>query len=192
MKRTPINRRSFLRTTSVAVAGISLPYLIPSRVLGAPDRPGTNERVNVAIIGAGRPCPRHRRHVPRRPANLRRRRVRLPPPPLPGFRQSHEQGSELEDLRGLSPDDRPGEARRRDDRDHHPRSRMGDDPGDASGHGCVHREADVLDDCGRPGDGRCGTEVPSRHAGRHATTVDAHQQLGQRLGQERRWARFSP
>ena len=53
MKRTPINRRSFLRTTSVATAGICVPYLVPSRVLGGPDRPGRNEKVNVAIIGAG-------------------------------------------------------------------------------------------------------------------------------------------
>ena len=54
MKHTPINRRSFLRTTSAAAAvGISLPTLIPSRVLGGADRPGANEKVNVGIIGLG-------------------------------------------------------------------------------------------------------------------------------------------
>jgi predicted dehydrogenase len=48
-----MHRRRFLRTTSAAAAGISLPYLIPSHVLGGPNRPGANERVNVAIIGLG-------------------------------------------------------------------------------------------------------------------------------------------
>ncbi len=58
MKHTRIDRRSFLRTTSAAAAaGISLPYLIPSHVLGGPDQPGANERVNVGIIGlGGRAC----------------------------------------------------------------------------------------------------------------------------------------
>lgn len=53
MKRTHLNRRSFLRTTSAAAAGISLPYLIPSHVLGGPDQPGANERVHVGVIGCG-------------------------------------------------------------------------------------------------------------------------------------------
>jgi predicted dehydrogenase len=53
MKRDSMNRRSFLRNTSVAAAGMSLPYLIPSHVLGGPNRPGANEKVNVAIIGCG-------------------------------------------------------------------------------------------------------------------------------------------
>ncbi len=57
MKQTRIDRRSFLRTTSAAAAGISLPCLIPSHVLGSPGRPGANERVNVGIIGlGGRAC----------------------------------------------------------------------------------------------------------------------------------------
>ena len=57
MKSTRMDRRSFLRTTSAAAAGISLPCLIPSHVLGGPDRPGANERVNVGIIGlGGRAC----------------------------------------------------------------------------------------------------------------------------------------
>ena len=48
------NRRDFLRTSAAAAAaGISLPCLIPSRVLGGPDQPGANETVRVGIIGCG-------------------------------------------------------------------------------------------------------------------------------------------
>jgi predicted dehydrogenase len=50
---TRMHRRSFLRTASAAAAGVSLPYLIPSHVLGGPNKPGANERVNVGIIGLG-------------------------------------------------------------------------------------------------------------------------------------------
>lgn len=53
MRRIPIDRRGFLRTASAAAAGISLPCLIPSHVLGGPDRPGANERVNVGLVGLG-------------------------------------------------------------------------------------------------------------------------------------------
>ncbi len=54
MKRTDLNRRSFLRTSAAAVAaGVSLPYLIPSRVLAGPDRPGANDRVQIGVIGCG-------------------------------------------------------------------------------------------------------------------------------------------
>jgi predicted dehydrogenase len=54
MKRPRIDRRDFLRTTAAAAtAGISLPYLIPSRVLGAPGQPGANEQVKVGVIGLG-------------------------------------------------------------------------------------------------------------------------------------------
>ena len=53
MKRTRTNRRDFLRTSAAAAAGISLPYLIPSRVLGGPDQPGANEKVHVGVIGCG-------------------------------------------------------------------------------------------------------------------------------------------
>ena len=35
------------------MAGVSLPYLIPSHVLGGPDRPGPNEKVHVGVIGCG-------------------------------------------------------------------------------------------------------------------------------------------
>ena len=53
MKRTSMNRRSFLRNTSAATAGLSLPYLIPSHVLGGPDRPGANDKVRIGVIGCG-------------------------------------------------------------------------------------------------------------------------------------------
>jgi predicted dehydrogenase len=53
MKTTITSRRGFLRGSAAAIAGSSLPYLIPSHVLGAPGRPGANDRVNVAVIGCG-------------------------------------------------------------------------------------------------------------------------------------------
>jgi predicted dehydrogenase len=54
MKRSSINRRQFLSTGSAAaVAGVALPYLIPSHVLGAADGPGANEKVRVGVIGCG-------------------------------------------------------------------------------------------------------------------------------------------
>ena len=53
MKRTSMNRRDFLHTSAAAAAGISLPYLIPSHVLGGTDQPGANEKVNVGVIGCG-------------------------------------------------------------------------------------------------------------------------------------------
>jgi predicted dehydrogenase len=53
MKRSALDRRTFLRTTSAAAAGVALPYLIPSHVLGGPNRPGANEKVHVGVIGCG-------------------------------------------------------------------------------------------------------------------------------------------
>lgn len=54
MKRESMNRRGFLHAAGVrAAAAMSLPYLISSHVLGAPGRPGANEKVNVGIIGLG-------------------------------------------------------------------------------------------------------------------------------------------
>ncbi len=54
MKRTQTNRRDFLRSSAAtAAAGLSLPYLIPSGVLGAPDKPGANEKVRIGVIGCG-------------------------------------------------------------------------------------------------------------------------------------------
>jgi predicted dehydrogenase len=54
MKHHKIHRRSFLRTTSLAAAaGVSLPYWIPSHVLGNADQASANERVRVGVIGCG-------------------------------------------------------------------------------------------------------------------------------------------
>ncbi len=53
MKRTKLNRRNFLHASATAAAAISLPGIIPSRVLGAPGRPGANEMVNIGVIGCG-------------------------------------------------------------------------------------------------------------------------------------------
>ncbi len=54
MKHTPMDRRSFLRTTSAAAAaGMSLPCLIPSAVLAGQGRPGANDKIRVGLIGAG-------------------------------------------------------------------------------------------------------------------------------------------
>ncbi len=48
-----LHRRSFLRRSAAAAAGIALPTLIPARVLAGRGEVGANERVNVGIIGLG-------------------------------------------------------------------------------------------------------------------------------------------
>jgi predicted dehydrogenase len=53
MKRIRFDRRHFLSTSAAAAAGVSLPYLIPSHVLGGPDQPGANEKVHIGVIGCG-------------------------------------------------------------------------------------------------------------------------------------------
>lgn len=50
MLHQPTHRRRFLKTTAAA---LTVPYWIPSTVLGAPGRPGANERICVGLIGAG-------------------------------------------------------------------------------------------------------------------------------------------
>jgi len=47
------SRRRFLGDAAVAAAAVSLPQFVPAAVLGAPGRPGANERVIVGVIGAG-------------------------------------------------------------------------------------------------------------------------------------------
>jgi len=50
-----VSRRQFLcRGGALAAAGAAVPYLIPSSVLAAPDRPGANDRIGIAGIGIGR------------------------------------------------------------------------------------------------------------------------------------------
>lgn len=50
MLHQPTHRRRFLKT---AAAALAVPAWIPSTVLGAPGRPGANERICVGLIGAG-------------------------------------------------------------------------------------------------------------------------------------------
>lgn len=48
------NRRGFLKQgSSLAAAGITAPYFVPSTVLAAPGRPGANDRINIGVIGTG-------------------------------------------------------------------------------------------------------------------------------------------
>src|ERR1035438_6807630 len=49
-----VSRRQFLsRTSLAAAAGVAFPAIIPSHVLGAPGRPGANDRIQVGVIGVG-------------------------------------------------------------------------------------------------------------------------------------------
>src|ERR1017187_5112324 len=49
-----VSRRQFLsRTSLAAVAGAAFPAIIPSHVLGAPARPGANDRIRIGVIGVG-------------------------------------------------------------------------------------------------------------------------------------------
>lgn len=48
-----VSRRQFLSRTSLAAAGAAFPAIIPSHVLGAPARPGANDRIRVGVIGVG-------------------------------------------------------------------------------------------------------------------------------------------
>lgn len=49
-----VSRRQFLsRTSLAAAAGAALPAIIPSHVLGAPGRPGANDRIQIGVIGVG-------------------------------------------------------------------------------------------------------------------------------------------
>ena len=49
-RKNKINRREFL---AAAGAALSVPYLIPSNVLGARGRTGANEKLTMAHIGVG-------------------------------------------------------------------------------------------------------------------------------------------
>lgn len=48
-----MNRRSFLKTTAVAAAGLSFPTIIPASALGRDGRPAPSERVTLGLIGFG-------------------------------------------------------------------------------------------------------------------------------------------
>ncbi len=49
-----LSRRSFLRQSSVLLAGATLPQILPSGVLAADGRPGANDRIGIGFIGIGR------------------------------------------------------------------------------------------------------------------------------------------
>ena len=50
-----VSRRRFFNSAGVLVAsGVFLPYLVPSRALASPERPGANDRIGVGSIGVGR------------------------------------------------------------------------------------------------------------------------------------------
>ena len=52
-KSNEVSRRTFLGNTAVAAAAsVAAPYVITSGVLAAPGRPGPNDRINIALIGA--------------------------------------------------------------------------------------------------------------------------------------------
>ena len=54
-RSTRVSRRQFVRRAAAAAAGaLAAPTIIPSAVLAAPGRPGANDRIGVAYIGAGR------------------------------------------------------------------------------------------------------------------------------------------
>ena len=50
MSSIPKNRREFLKAGAVALA---TPWVIPAAALGAPGKPGANDRVRVGLIGSG-------------------------------------------------------------------------------------------------------------------------------------------
>ncbi|MFV2065958.1 MAG: Gfo/Idh/MocA family protein, partial [Pirellulales bacterium] len=64
LKQQRMTRRECLgRTAAWTAAGWAAPYFIPARVLAGPGRPGANDRVGVAYIGAGRRA-RQLMHLP--------------------------------------------------------------------------------------------------------------------------------
>jgi hypothetical protein len=48
-----IDRRAFLQSTAALACAVATPSIIPSTVLGAPGKPGANDRINVGLIGPG-------------------------------------------------------------------------------------------------------------------------------------------
>ena len=178
-------RRDAIRAASATFAA---PYLIPSHVLGAGGRPGANERVNVAIIGLGGRARGYRQYLPGRFPECGSWPCAIVSAPLcDAFVQAVGKDQNWATYNNFRPDVR---SRRTLDgvmveTTSHARAWV-DDPGDAGGHGRLHREADVSDNCRRAVHGHRGAKVQSGDSGRHATALDADQQLGQRFGQERR------
>ncbi len=53
MSERKLSRRRVLQHTATVGIGVSVPWFIPSYVLGRAGRPGANERVTVGVIGSG-------------------------------------------------------------------------------------------------------------------------------------------
>jgi len=54
VKPSGFSRRTFLKRSTLVVAGAALPQILPTGVLAAAGRPGANERIGVGFIGIGR------------------------------------------------------------------------------------------------------------------------------------------
>ncbi len=176
-------RRDFLRTGAAAAA---IPAFIPGIVLGLDGGSPPSETVRVGVIGCGgrsQGCDSRRG---RRQGIPGRGSLRLPNRKGRTLREGAFRRQAVARLCRLPQDDRAREARRRDDRNHHARPGLDRDPRHAGRHARLHREADGPDRGRRPDDGPRSPQVPARDAGRHAAALHAHQQLGQRPGEERR------
>jgi predicted dehydrogenase len=57
-KNLPLTRRGFLGVT----AALATPMIIPSHVLGGPNKPSANEKINIGLIGIGKQM--HDTHLP--------------------------------------------------------------------------------------------------------------------------------
>jgi predicted dehydrogenase len=51
--RRELSRRDFMQTAAAGAGGVAAPYFVPSGVLAQPGRPGANDRIQLALIGAG-------------------------------------------------------------------------------------------------------------------------------------------
>ncbi len=52
-KRRPSRRDVLLGVAGVGASIVAAPHIVSSRALGAPGRPGANERVHIGVIGVG-------------------------------------------------------------------------------------------------------------------------------------------
>src|SRR6185369_2773523 len=54
VKPSGFSRRTFLKRSTLVMAGAALPQILPTGVLAAAGRPGANDRIGVGFIGIGR------------------------------------------------------------------------------------------------------------------------------------------
>ncbi len=163
MRNKRTNRRCFLKTTATALAA---PYVIPATVLGAPGRPGANDRIRVGLIGAGHRSLDLTKESPAdlqargrgglRSADDRRLFGRIPA----GHRVDRQR--EMFAVSGLPADAGQGETRRRLRGDHHPRPSSRLYPCHAGRARRLRGEAAYADDRGRAASCPRRAEVPAR------------------------------